>query len=60
MNGPSLGSLHVHCLCRVTEFAFSTDVINFVGLIWDRLEYFEHLGRSLKGDFDTDELIILE
>jgi hypothetical protein len=43
----------------VTEFAFSTDVINFVELIWESLEYIEHFGRSLKGDLGVDEVIML-
>jgi hypothetical protein len=58
MIGPSLGS--VHYLRRVAEFAFPTDVINLVELIWERVEYSEHFGRSLKEDLGTDEVIILE
>jgi hypothetical protein len=44
----------------VTEFVFSTNVINFVELIWERLEYIKHFGRSLNGDLGADEMIILE
>jgi hypothetical protein len=41
----------------VAQVAFSTDVINFVELIWERLEYIKHFGRSLKGDLGIDDNI---
>jgi hypothetical protein len=44
----------------VTEFAFPTDLINFVELIWERVEYIEQFVRSLKEDFGIDEKMMLE